>query len=156
MRSVFLLVPLLLFACKSGESSFDVFGSELASSEIKVVPVPDLVRNLSEYEGKTVRVSGEVISTCAKKGCWMYVGKQPDQVFVRFKDYAFFVPTAGAEGRPVVFEGVVTHKEMGVEEQRHYAEDAGDIEGAKKITEPKMIPFVMATGVRMYDKPSTK
>lgn len=130
---------------------YERFGGELASGNVPIVPAGDLIRGLDGFEGKTVRVAGRVESTCPKKGCWMWVGKGVDRVFVRFQDYAFFVPTEGAEGRSVVFEGVVSNKTMSVAEARHYAEDAGDFDGAKQITEERKVPFVMATAVRMYD-----
>lgn len=175
MRAIYLAIPFFLLACKSstdfdeapkkeratsrptsaaGQDAggrYDVFGSKLAQSEAPAVAVVDLVRDLNSYEGKTVRVSGRVESTCAVKGCWMWVRDGGERVFVKFQDYAFFVPTANAENRRVVFEGKVSMRTFTVEQLRHYAKDAGDIEGAKKITEPKQLPFVMATGVRMYD-----
>lgn len=135
-----------------GQGRYQVFGAGLASRAPKTIPAADLVNNIKKYEGQTLRVTGLVASTCAKKGCWMNVegGDGTGRVFVRFKDYAFFVPKKGAEGRPVVFEGVVSEKKLSIEEAKHYLEDAGDMEAAKKVTAPSTIPFVMATGVKMY------
>jgi len=130
---------------------YERFGAPLVSAQTPV-SATKLVANLDDWAGKTVQVEAKVHSTCPKMGCWMWVGDAGDRkVFVRFQDYAFFVPKTGAEGRRVIFEGKVSRKELSVEEARHYAEDAGDLEAAKKITEPTTIPFVMATGVKMYD-----
>lgn len=43
---------------------------------------------------------------------------------VTFKDYGFFVPK-DLEGEQVVMEGVLKRSVSSVDEQRHYAEDAG-------------------------------
>ncbi|MEZ5989393.1 MAG: DUF4920 domain-containing protein [Planctomycetota bacterium] len=139
---------------QDAEGRYESFGAPLAAEAPTTVDARTLLATLDGFEGKTVRVEGYVTSTCPKKGCWMNVhgadGK--GRIFVRFLDYAFFVPKTGAEGRRVVFEGEVSKREMSVDEARHYLEDAGDHDGASKITKPVEVPFVMATGVRMYAK----
>ncbi|MFL2593007.1 MAG: DUF4920 domain-containing protein [Flavobacteriaceae bacterium] len=35
-------------------------------------------------------ISGQIINVCPKKGCWMNVKVNNDNVFVKFKDYGFF------------------------------------------------------------------
>lgn len=133
---------------------YESYGAPIRGEPIEQVTVSRLLDDLDAYVGRTVRIESRVHSTCKKKGCWMWVGDDGGRrVFVRFKDYGFFVPKEGAEGRRVVFDGEVSRKELSVEEARHYAEDAGDDEAARKISEPIQIPFVMATGVKMYLKP---
>ena len=46
-------------------------------------------------------ISGEIIDVCPKKGCWMNVKVDSDTVFVKFKDYGFFVPKTGIEGKSI-------------------------------------------------------
>ena len=134
------------------DGKYQVFGAGLASAAPADVAAGELAKNINKYEGQTLRVTGMVSGTCKKKGCWMDVagGDGSGRVFVRFQDYGFFVPKEGAEGRKVVFEGVVSEKEFSIEETKHYLEDAGDFEAAKKVTAPSTVPFVMATGVKMY------
>ncbi len=134
------------------QGRYQTFGAELASTAPETLAAADLVKDIQKYEGKTYRVTGLVASTCKKKGCWMNVegGDGTGRIFVKFKDYGFFVPKEGAEGRPVVFEGVVSEKTFTIEETKHYLEDAGDMEAAKKVTAPSKVPFVEATGVKMY------
>ena len=141
---------------KDSRGAFQRFGASLDAKAPPYVPANKLVANLDKWAGKTVRVEGVVQKTCPKKGCWMWVTHGKRRVFVRFKDYAFFVPKKNAQGRKVVFEGKVNRRKMSVAEARHYAEDAGDFEGAKKITKPVTVPFVMATAVRMYGKAKPK
>ena len=58
----------------------------------------------------------------------MRIGSDPN-VFVKFKDYAFFVPK-DASGRTTIVEGTMTMKQETVEQTRHYLEDAGRHEEA--------------------------
>jgi hypothetical protein len=132
---------------------FEVYGEgvKLRSS----VPLPELVGRIAEHDGKTVRLEGKVESVCPKKGCWMWVADGDSRVFVKFKDYGFFVPK-DCTGQELVLEGVVKKKMHSVDEARHYAEDRGDIEGAKKITEPQEVTEVVATGVHLAQKAAGK
>ena len=133
-----------------GGKTYDVIGAGVTAK--KGIPVAELVKNIKDLDGKTLRVEGTVESVCPKKGCWTWVtGADNTRMFVRFKDYAFFLPKDCA-GQEIVLEGVAQKKTLSVEEARHYAEDRGDLEGAKKITEPQEITFVMASGVHLLKK----
>jgi len=69
------------------------------------------------------------------------------QTFVKFKDYAFFVPLNAAEQEAIV-SGKAFVSETSVAQLRHYAQDAGEPENAiAKITEPKVEYKFMADGV---------
>jgi hypothetical protein len=84
-----------------------------------------------------VIVEGTIIDVCAKKGCWMGVKDGDDELFVRFQDYAFFVPM-NAAGHRVVMHGTALAQTASVEELRHYAEDAGKSPAEiAAITEPQ-------------------
>jgi hypothetical protein len=94
-----------------------------------------------------VIVEGTITSVCPKKGCWMRVADGADELFVRFKDYGFFVPM-NASGHRVVMHGTATEREVSVDELRHYAEDAGkSAEEIAAITEPRMEVMFMADSV---------
>lgn len=67
---------------------------------------------------------------------------------VRFKDYGFFVPTRGLEGKRAVIQGTATREVVDVATLRHYAEDAGKSkEEIEKITEPRTDMLFLADGV---------
>ena len=71
-----------------------------------------------------------------------------DVMKVRFKDYGFFVPTKGLEGKRAVMQGTATREELDVATLRHYAEDAGKSkEEIEKITEPENNLMFLADGV---------
>lgn len=84
-----------------------------------------------------VVVEGTIVDVCPKKGCWMRVTDGDRELFVRFKDYGFFVPMNSTDHR-VVLHGSTVSQTASVEELRHYAEDAGrSAEEIAAITEPE-------------------
>lgn len=87
---------------------------------------------------KAATLKGKVLEVCPKKGCWMNVQlADQTEVFVKMKDYGFFVP-ADIEGKTVLMEGEAYKELTSVEEQRHYAEDAKKSQAEiESITEPK-------------------
>tara|TARA_B100001996_G_scaffold379602_1_gene365611 strand:- start:112 stop:561 length:450 start_codon:yes stop_codon:yes gene_type:complete len=100
----------------------------------------------------STKIKGVILETCAKKGCWMRLQADNDTLFIRFKDYGFFVPTSGLEGKTAIVQGEATYETLDVEEVRHYAEDAGkSIEEIELITEPEYIFSFTANGVIIQD-----
>ena len=74
-------------------------------------------------------------------------------MFVRFKDYGFFVPKDAA-GKKVVMNGAAFLEEMSVEDQKHYAEDEGaSEEELAQITAPKRTLRFEADGVLIANQP---
>lgn len=132
-------------------TSYDFYGG--GTPVEGAVAVDSVLANPAAYEGKPVVLSGPIVGTCATKGCWMRLGSAQKNVFVKFKDYGFFVPTGGVEGREAVITGELKVVTQSVEELKHYYEDAGKHEEAAKITEPRTVVTFMATGVAIK-KPS--
>jgi hypothetical protein len=99
----------------------------------------------SSFAGK---VSGTVTAVCQAKGCWMRMKTASGQeIMIKFKDYAFFMPKDLA-GTNVVIDGVASVKTVSVATLKHYAEDAGKSEAEiNAITEPKKEIMFMAKGV---------
>ncbi len=116
---------------------------------LEVMDMATLAELMKEEDSLMVKVSGEILSTCSKKGCWMDLSTGTDlPMKVRFKDYGFFVPTSGVEGKQAVVEGVVKKQELSVEILRHYAEDAGQSEEfIAGINTPKETMTFTASGV---------
>ena len=50
---------------------------------------------LENYKYESVQLSGIIKSSCPMKGCWMEIETNGETVFVKFKDYSFFVPVRG-------------------------------------------------------------
>jgi hypothetical protein len=100
-----------------------------------------------------VKVMGTVEAVCKAKGCWMNIAsdKGAPSMFVKFKDYAFFMPKDIA-GKKVVMVGNAFKETTSVDELRHFAEDEGKSkEDIAKITKPKEDIKFMATGVLVLD-----
>lgn len=115
----------------------------------KAMSSAELVKFMDGKKDETVKITTEIIETCPKKGCWMDVTMPGgESMKVRFKDYGFFVPTEGAEGKTAVMEGRAFIDTMEVDLLRHYAEDAGKSkEEIEAITEPEEVLAFEATGV---------
>src|SRR5690606_3612258 len=96
-----------------------------------------------------VKFASESISTCKKKGCWMTLNiAEGKETFVKCKEYAFFVPTEGAENHATIIAGKAFITETSVDELKHYAKDAGKTEEEiATITEAKVEYRFMADGV---------
>ena len=97
-------------------------------------------------------ISGEIIDVCPKKGCWMNVIVNTDTVFVKFKDYGFFVPVTGVEGKSVLMSGKIFRDTISVDRLKHYAEDAKKtIEEIELITQPEYKINMIAEAVAIRE-----
>jgi len=90
-----------------------------------------------------VKFTATVKEVCKSMGCWMKLElDNGEQTMVRFKDYGFFMPK-DIEGQEVIVNGLAFVEEMSVEDQRHYAKDAGKSEAeiAKILATKKTFGF---------------
>ncbi|WP_108423391.1 DUF4920 domain-containing protein [Flagellimonas amoyensis] len=142
-----LLVVLCQVSCKQETIKGDYFGEEFKVSN-KVDKTSAPYEGLVATDTLQTQMMGEVTEVCQAKGCWMKVKlDSEDEVFVRFKDYGFFVPKDAA-GKKVVMNGAAFLEEMSVEDQKHYAEDEGASEDElAQITAPKRTLRFEAEGV---------
>jgi Domain of unknown function (DUF4920) len=123
-----------------------IFGAGTTAEN--AVAVDQLPQLLKDKESASVKVLAKVIDVCPKKGCWMSL-EMPDKstVFVKMKDYAFFVPLAMI-GKTVVIDAEAKTIETSVDELKHYAEDAKKSkEEIDAITAPKKEIRLMANGI---------
>ena len=107
-----------------------------------------VITQLTEKEEIETKIKGTVTSVCKKKGCWMSVqSEKGEEIFVKFKDYGFFMPL-DCEGQEVIMRGKAFTEVTSVDELRHYAEDEGKSkEEIEKITEPISELKFMSDGV---------
>lgn len=105
-----------------------------------------------KYDGKDIKLTGQVSGVCQNKGCWMTIGTgEPGSASVRvqFKDYGFFVPR-DCMGKTAVVEGHFKMTTLSVAEAQHYADDAARAGAApKKISAPQATLALLATGVEL-------
>lgn len=138
------LLPISIIAQSS--ESFELYGERFEIQEKQTNSIDFAA--IQKEEKLNTQLEGEITEVCQAKGCWMKVNlSNGEEVFVRFKDYGFFVPTNSAD-KKVVMNGVAFIEEMSVEDQRHYAEDEGaSKEEIAKITSPKKTYRFEANGV---------
>lgn len=141
-KSIFTICLLALSACKS----YEHFGEKIS---IDNAVQYESVKDRAFQEGSIVTsIEGTILETCPKRGCWMTMATQSDTVFVRFRDYGFFVPTDGAEGKAAIVQGDLFVDTISVRMLQHYAKDAGKSkEEIAKITEPELGLSFTADGV---------
>ena len=127
----------------AGVEMSNVLSSEEMAEKFQAITPGDTV---------AVKFSSKVNEVCQNKGCWMRLAIGEEEAMVRFKDYGFFMPKDIA-GEEVIVEGMAFVEEMSVEEQRHYAEDAGKTaEEIAAITEPKRTLSFTSSGVLVPEK----
>ncbi len=127
------------------------FGEEFEAKD--VMSQPNLVSKVKTQDTVETQVKGLVTSVCQAKGCWITLADKNDpegeSFFVKFKDYAFFMPLDLA-GTEVTLNGKAYKEVTSVEELKHYAEDEGQSpEEIAAITEPVEELKFMASGVMM-------
>ena len=128
-------------------SGLNYYGDSITTEgAIEVNQLAEIVQRDGQFEGKVTTVIHE---TCKMKGCWMKVDLDGDEdMRVTFKDYGFFVPKEGVDGKEVIMEGIAYLDTTSVEMLRHYAEDAGKTpEEIETITEPEYALAFEAIGV---------
>ena len=117
-----------------------------------VLTTADIAVKLGDSTKANMKVMGEVVLVCQKKGCFMNLAMpNGESIYVNFKDYAFFMPKDIA-GKKVVIDGFAQRKTTSVEDLKHYAEDAKKTpEEIAKITQPKNEIVFEAKGVVILD-----
>lgn len=157
-----LAISLVMFSCSEPPAPVKIDeNTTLYGDSISVespMTLAELNAKMANAEEMTdVLVEGEIVGTCAGKGCWMTINNgDAEPMRVRFKDYGFFVPTSGAEGKKTMFRGKAFKEEVSVDWQHHYIDDmdATDEEKEKlkaEITEPKPVVAFEAVGVVIKD-----
>jgi hypothetical protein len=134
------------------ETLFNSYGEVISEDGALALAVLD--KKLDGVDSVEVKLKATIDKTCEKKGCWMTVtDDEGNEVRVTFKDYGFFVPTEGAEGKEVVISGYAYRKTTELDMLKHFAEDAGKSqEEIDAITEPKVEITFVANGVIIFEK----
>jgi hypothetical protein len=156
MKKLFVL--LLAASMLSGCSQTKLEGNETVQSENNygetfaeenVISTAQLQDALQNQDSLQATVTAEVVQSCQSKGCWMDVKLEDGSTMkVTFRDYGFFMPVEDLTGKTVVFTGTAKHEEVSVDDQRHFAEDAGkSAEEIQAITIPRRELRFVANGV---------
>ncbi|WP_136668055.1 DUF4920 domain-containing protein [Flavobacterium sp. H122] len=151
---IILVAGLIFIGCKKEAKednlkNYAVFGDTISNENVmSASEMAGKYENLKEGDTLKVKFESKINSVCKVKGCWMNLelgdGKE---IFVKFKDYAFFVPK-NANGSEAIVSGKAFVSEETVAEQKHYAQDAGaSEEEIEKIVSPKRKLSFLADGV---------
>ena len=163
---IILVAGMSLIACKEEKKEADVafakaettqedyvsYGAEItADKAMAATDISEKYASLKAGDTAVVKFEAPINAVCKSKGCWMRLDIADEEVFVKFKDYGFFVPT-DASGEAIV-EGKAYLEEVSVDELKHMAEDAGKSEDEiAAITSPKKELRFMADGVLIKTK----
>ncbi|HLT53164.1 MAG TPA: DUF4920 domain-containing protein [Flavobacteriaceae bacterium] len=135
------------------EITYASFGAQISDADaLSATRMAEHYKSMAVGDTVNSKMTAKVVEVCQAKGCWMRLELQDgEEVMVKFKDYAFFMPKNIA-GKEVIVNGKAYVKEVPVEEQRHYAEDAGQsADEVAKITEPKRTFSFEADGVLLKE-----
>ena len=115
----------------------------------KMMSPDELYTAMNTSDSVYTAFEATINETCKMKGCWMTLDMGNDrEMRVTFKDYGFFVPTEGMEGKRVILEGFAHRDTLSVDHLRHLAEDAGKTpEEIAAINEPEVGVNFEAVGV---------
>jgi hypothetical protein len=112
------------------------------------VPMTALNAALGTRDSAQVKLVAKASAVCQARGCWMTLPTADgQQMRVRFRDYAFFVPK-DLGGHNVVVNGWAYRETVSVADQQHYLRDAGKSEKEiAAITQPRQELNFLADGV---------
>ena len=150
------IVALVLTACNSAVKTSETSGKQYFGEKITAdgsISYAEMVSQMAGKDSLAVKVKGRVAEVCQMKGCWMNIVEEgKEDMFVKFKDYGFFMPL-DISGKEVIMEGYAFRETTSVEELQHYAEDEGkSAEEIAAITTPQEELKFMASGVILLNE----
>ena len=145
LTKIYIIFFFSIFSFSQNDNNYKRYGELFETSEIINYK---LERDNFLNSSSKVKIEGEILSSCPMKGCWMRISVEKDTVLVRFKDYGFFVPKSGIEGKSTIINGSLSVDTLSIAQLQHYAEDAGK---SKKeialISKPEITISFLADGV---------
>lgn len=156
-KTIATMKKLLLFVMLGTLSTTGAFAQQAKSFGKKfkteaAFPAGELNQRIGDKaELKDVTVSGTITEVCQAAGCWVKLKNEAgEDVFVKFQDGKISVPKDMA-GHKAIVHGTAVRKTVSVEQQRHFAEDAGkSADEIAQITEPKTSVRINSNGVVIY------
>ena len=155
LKTIIICFAVVFTSCKNSENannsdiSYTSFGASItAENAISKEELLSKFEGMKEGDTINLKFTSKIKDVCQKKGCWMNVdlGKN-EETFVKFKDYAFFMPL-NSSNEEVVVNGKAFLSVESVDEQKHYAKDAGKSKVAiDSITTPLKTYSFLADGV---------
>ena len=149
MKKLLLIFVFLISFSSFSQTNYNT--EKYYGKEFNLLDIKDYKSNEHKFvadKENLIKIGGQILSSCSKKGCWMKIKSDEDTILVRFKDYGFFVPKEGIAGDKTIINGKLSVDTLSVALLRHYAEDAGkSLEEINRITEPEVSMTFLADGV---------
>lgn len=146
----------------SKQTQYVNFGQPMQGSPTDAIPADVVLTSLDTYDGKQVRLIGQVKEVCAKRGCWMRVAGQDasnsQTVFVKFTCpiNGRLIPMEAVD-KPVIVEGTLQRAMMSETAARHFAQDGGATpEQLAAIKGPQPVLRMMSASARVMDLPASQ
>lgn len=133
----------------NAKTEYANFGAKISDEKaITAKEMAEKFETLKEGDTVNVKFKSKINSVCKKKGCWMTLNLGNNkEAFVKFKDYAFFVPK-NADNEEAIVNGKAYVSIESIDELKHYAKDAGQSQTSiDSIVAPKTTYSFMADGV---------
>jgi len=129
-----------------------VYGAGITLGEAS--PLAAILAEPAAFEGRTVRVSGEVAEVCPMRGCWIELTDPASgqTMRVKVKDGDIVFPLS-AKGESIEVEGKVEKIELDEEQARnfrkHEAEEKGEEFDPATVTGPQVIWRIWGLGAEI-------
>jgi len=142
------IVALLVAPALAFKTSSKHFGASF--SKAKTVTLAEVTANADKYNGKTVKLKGNIADVCQREGCWLVLSDGERTIRIKMKDHKFVVPKDSGNKIAIV-EGVIEKQELSEEMARHYAEESAGKVDPTTIKGPQIVVGMNAIGVRISD-----
>ena len=149
---LFTCIALLLSACiakpKTNLKALEnIKGTAVYGDSVKddnVIDISAMLTAMNEKDSQIdIKIKGKVSEVCKQEGCWIIMKlNNGEDMRVTFKDHQLYVPQT-LQGKEVILDGFAFTDTTSIEDQKHYAQDAGKLpaEIAKITTPKKQIAF---------------
>lgn len=130
---------------RPSDQAVEKLGVRLVMSE--QTSVADLLAHPKKYEGKTVRVAGEVEDFCHHRRAWFAISADDGEGMIRVFAVPKFRAPADCKGKHAVAEGKVEVRTLTPEQVEHFGKEHVFLKGVK-VEEGKPVyrPVIMALG----------
>lgn len=121
------LAVAMLCVVPAGAEEIMILGQGLRVHE--ATSIHTILERPDDFIGKTVRIEGEVLDVCPRKGCWAQIGDEDSSLRIKVKDDVIVFP-ADSLGRTLAAEGMVEAIEQTRQQHldwlAHLAEERGE------------------------------
>ncbi|MDP6936664.1 MAG: DUF4920 domain-containing protein [Candidatus Marinimicrobia bacterium] len=115
---LFTLGTIFFSGCSNQGSNHEQYGDPITL--VEKTSIQSILEDPQNNKGEEFLIAGNITSVCQKKGCWMTIAEDSVEMFIRFKDYGFFMPKDGfgllAQCQGIYSNEMVLEKNEGGEE----------------------------------------